>query len=933
MLGSINLEGNWRFYADEEEHYTGYLPPASAYPALVRLPGTTAQNHIGKLNEKREKGHLTELYPYSGNAWFRRSIAIPEELQGKRAVLFLERTRITSVWVNGQFIGTQNSLCTPHVYDLSAFSGAAELEISLCVNNTHYPTAGGHMTSKDTQTNWNGITGRIELQFYDDNSITAVRAVPDAQRREVTLYLQTQGTIRLLRAAGEWCGADGRIAEIPPQMLTVRTNADGKAYVTLPLGEDAPLWDEYTPVIARLTLQPFGSKDVAEVSFGLSDLHAEGRELHSHGRKVFLRGKHDGMLFPLEGAAPTDVKSWLRVMGMAKSYGINHYRFHTCCPPDAAFTAADLLGIYMEPELPFWGTFAAPGEEGFDPQEQAFLVTEGRRILETFGNHPSFCMFSLGNELWGSAQRLGEGLAYYQSYTQHILFTQGSNNFQFWPNILPEDDFFTGVRLGEGRLLRGSYGACDQPYGHVQAERPSTMHSYDAVIMPGSPAEAAHDEDIEIQYGTGVKTVHIEGAGGGLLPEKPIITHEIGQYCMYPDFGEIEKFTGVLQARNFEIFRERLQKAGMGDRADAFFKASGKLAVQCYKEELEAVMRSAQISGFQLLDLQDFTGQGTALVGILDAFMDSKGITDETEWGMFCSDSVLLGIFPDYCLTDKLSMQIKLRHYAPEGVHAPLQYTIRRGQNLLTEGELPVDVDGQGLFDLGKIEAALPPATAVHRIAVTLTLPHTKNSYTLYQFPAAEMPSLTSTDKLCVTSDPDEAEQALAKGGSVLYLAGHLKHTVRGTYCTDFWCYPMFRSISESMGKETPVGTLGLCIDKHHPAVKGLRCDRHTTPPWYDLVTHADLAVLDDLPLTPIVQMIDNFERNHKLGLLFECKAGGGRLLVCTARLSEITERYEVRQFAKHLLEYAASPAFNPSASLTTAQLRTVLAKEEHDEV
>ncbi|MBR3630382.1 MAG: beta-glucuronidase [Oscillospiraceae bacterium] len=933
MLKTIHLDGDWRFFADEDEHYTGYLPPASAYPALVRLPGTTAQNKIGKPNPKREKDCLTELYPYCGNAWFRRSIAIPEELLGKRVELFLERTRITSVWVNGQYIGTQNSLCTPHVYDLSALSGAAELEISICVNNKHYPTAGGHMTSKDTQTNWNGITGRIELRFYDDHSIRSVRAVPDAGRREVTLYLQTQGNVRLVKAEGEWCGIDGRRSEIPSQMLTVRKNADGKSFVTMPLGADAPLWDDLSPVIGKLMLHPFGGTDETEVCFGLSGLRAEGRELRSHGRKVFLRGKHDAMLFPLEGAAPTDLQSWLRVMGIAKSYGINHYRFHTCCPPDAAFTAADLLGIYMEPELPFWGTFAAPGEEQFDPQEQVFLVTEGRRILETYGNHPSFCLFSLGNELWGKPERLGEVLAYYKTFEHRILFTQGSNNFQFFPNILPEDDFFTGVRLGAGRLLRGSYGSCDQPYGHVQAERPSTMHSYDTVILPEPLSEAMHDEDIEIQYGTGVKTVHVENTGRALLPEKPIITHEIGQYCTYPDFAEIAKFTGVLQARNLEIFRERLQKAGMGERADAFFKASGKLAVQCYKEELEAVMRSEQISGFQLLDLQDFTGQGTALVGILDAFMDSKGLTDEAEWGMFCSDSVLLGLFPDYCLTDKLTMQVKLRHHAPEGVHAPLQYSVKRGQNLLAEGEIPVEVDGQGLFSLGQIEAALPPATAVHRITVTLTLPHTKNCYTLYQFPAEEMPALESSDKLCVTSDLDEAEQALSKGRSVLYLAGHLKNAVKGSYCTDFWCYPMFRSISESMGKETPVGTLGLCIDKHHPAVKGFRCDRHTTPPWYDLVTHADLAILDDLPITPTVQMIDNFERNHKLGLLFECKTGGGRLLVCTARLSEITDRYEARLFAANLLEYAASPAFNPSADLDFAQLRAVLEKEANDEV
>jgi hypothetical protein len=63
----------------------------------------------------------------------------------------------------------------------------------------------------------------------------------------------------------------------------------------------------------------------------------------------------------------------------------------------------------------------------------------------------------------------------------------------------------------------------------------------------------------------------------------------------------------------------------MLDWADDFFYTSGKLSVQCYKEELEAAARTKRLAGYQILDIQDFSGQGTALVGILDAFMDNKG--------------------------------------------------------------------------------------------------------------------------------------------------------------------------------------------------------------------------------------------------------------------------------------------------------------------
>ena len=929
MLGTIRLDGQWQFYADEEQKYTGFLPENVCFTDTVKLPGTTAQNKKGKGGAKPEDGCLTERYPYKGNAWFRREVFIPEELRGKKLRLFLERTRITSLWVNGDFIGTQNSLCTPHVYDLTAYSGAASLMLTICVDNANYPTRGGHMTSPDTQTNWNGITGEMSLRFFDTNCITSARAVTDAEKREVTFILRTEGSFQMLRAEGGWFDKTGEILDIPSQMLTLTRNADGTSSAVMKLSSAAPLWDEYSPVIARVALRPFGSQDATEIAFGLTDFKAKGTMFTAHGKPLFLRGKHDGMIFPVEGAAPTDVESWMRVMGIAKEYGINHYRFHTCCPPDAAFTAADLLGIYMEPEIPFWGSIHAPDEEGFDPKEQTYLIEEGRKILETFGNHPSFCMFSLGNELWGSPQRMNEILHYYKRSEPRILFTQGCNNFQHFPNIQPEDDYFVGVRLSNDRLIRGSYGSCDPPAGHVQSERPSTMHCYDAIIRPDTldiPEGADGAQEVEIQYGTGVRKVRVDQVTSGLIPEVPVITHEIGQYVTYPDFDEIPQYSGVLEAKNYEIFRNRLDKAGMLHQAKDFVQCSGKLAVQCYKEELEAAARSQYVAGYQILDIQDFTGQGTATVGILNAFMENKGLVTPEEWRGFCSDAVLLGIFPDYCVTDKLAMQVKLRYYRRERIIAgQMNYTIERGQTVLQKGTLDAEIGGQGLFELGSIEIALPPASKVHRIKVTLELEGIRNTYVLWQFPVCDMPELESTKGLTVTSDWTEAKEKLSGGGRVLFLPNGLHEKVQGYYCADFWCYPMFRSISESMGKPVAPGTLGLCIDKRHPALRDFRCEKWSTPQWYDLVSHADMAILDGTDVQPIVQMIDNFERNHKLGLLFECRVGTGKLLVCTARLEEITDRPEVHVFAKTLLDYFDSPLFQPTAEVSFAEIERIL--------
>ncbi|WP_139903075.1 glycoside hydrolase family 2 TIM barrel-domain containing protein [Clostridium thermarum] len=271
-----------------------------------------------------------------------------------------------------------------------------------------------------------------------------------------------------------------------------------------------------------------------------------------------MRGKHDGLIFPKTGFAPTTVEEWLKVLSISKSYGINHYRFHTCCPPETAFVAADILGIYMQPELPFWGTMTDESYENHNAVEQEYLIAEGLAMLKTYGNHPSFAMMSLGNELWGSKERMAEILRLYKSIDNRHLYTQGSNNFQFTPVILEEDDFFSGVRFSRNRLIRGSYAMCDAPLGHVQVCEPSTMKSYDENIVPteieiDKTSVKAAGETIEIQFGTGTKKVEAISSDVGLIPKVPVVSHEIGQYQTYPNFDEISKYTGPLKAGSFYI--------------------------------------------------------------------------------------------------------------------------------------------------------------------------------------------------------------------------------------------------------------------------------------------------------------------------------------------------------------------------------------------
>ncbi len=899
MTDRIDLSGGWLAALDEKR--TGNAP---VYDCRINLPGTTALAGLGKPNDRRETSYLTEKLPFEGDAWFSREVDL-SPAKGKIALLYLERTRLTEIYIDDKWYGSCDSLTAPHVYDISYFADGVHT-ITIKVTNTGYLTKGGHMTSPDTQTNWNGITGEISVRIYNKIHAEEVRVTPLFAERAFRISAKIKGAEsgKATVSAVSFNGA-GTPHE-PPSVTAVFTG--GELLCTLPLGKDARLWDEYSPELYHISVNVGG--DVTTVTAGLREFAAGGRFFTLNGRRTFLRGRHNALLFPKTGCAPTDLESWLRDMETAKSYGINHYRFHTCCPPAAAFEAADRLGILLEPELPFWGTLNFPGDKGFDDREYNFLFREGIRMLEEYGNHPSFVMMSLGNELWGSKIFIGLNITAFRNFDGRHLYTQGSNNFQFAPCILPEEDFFVGVRLSRERLLRGSYAMCDAPLGHVQTEKPSTIHNYDEAL---SPAETASEHnaggEVQIQFGTGTKTVKADSTDGVLIPEIPVITHEIGQYETFPDFDEIEKYTGVLKARNLEIFRERLENAGLLHLARDYFEASGALAVQCYKEELEAAFRTEGLAGFQLLDLQDFSGQGTALVGVLDAFMDEKGICSPERWRQFCNDAVIMAEFPDYCLQggDTFSAEIRLADFRPglAGRRFSARLVCECG-NVCAEisGTVPA---GEHVA-LGRLETVLPSPAEPKRFRLGLAIEGTdvSNEYELFVFPK----ETAALPQELVFSEINSAAESLLAAGRTILLARlpDESRSVEGFYCTDFWCYPMFRSISQSLDRPEPVGTMGLLIDDRHPALAGFPTRRHSEPLWYSVVTGSRSEIISDLPnraeINVIVRTIDNFETNRDLALMYEYPCGGGKVLVLNCAPENLQNTPEGRALLSSIAKY-----------------------------
>lgn len=923
----IDLQGTWGLYLDAEKKHT--TPPASN--DTIVLPDSTAHAQKGAENLKPTPDYMTDRFYFEGYAWYSRKLVVEEEWVDKKLTLFLERTRISTVYIDGVEINTENSLCGFHEHDLTEKLAAGEHELTIRVSNVDYPTKGGHMTSPDTQTNWNGILGRMELQVrecvYPENLQVDARC-PECVKVSADICGGAKAGVNNVQEAdnnncscGEGrnacaCQTGSGMATVVIRRSTGELLHEGvysyenqRLEVELSLSGEDLLWDEYhTNLLQAIVLV---EKESITATFGIRKLSNDGRRLLVNDKQVFWRGKHDGLVFPRTGYAPMTVEEWKQVFATAKEYGINHYRFHTCCPPEAAFAAADQMGIYMEPELPFWGTIAAPGEEGYNETEQAYLVEEGYRILKNFGNHPSFVMLSMGNELWGSMERINSFLHAYKQADSRHFYTQGSNNFQFCPAVLPDEDVFCGVRLAGDRLFRGSYAMCDAPQGHIQTDAPNAAHHYDDIIAPMQVSEGeAGDGYIEIQYGTGVKRVKAVSGEGALIPQVPVLSHEIGQYDFFPDFTELGRYEGSQQPLYLELYRERMEKSDTYKQWKDFYEATGIFAIDCYRREIEAALRSKELSGFQLLDLQDFPGQCVALVGILNAWLESKGLIEAKDWRAFCSDTVILAELESFIAEEKqhISMPVKLSVCNWEAFNGTvLEYKIACGEQCLAAGTLPISKGSERLQEVGIVEFDIPALVQPQKVDIQLQVADTeyRNAYTLWAYPQEEV-SITEEAICCgekkvfIARSEEAAAAYQADGAAFLYIPEPKEGDVEGTYCTDFWNYPMFRSISESMNRKVPVGTLGLYIEKDHDMLKNFACEKYSTPQWYQLVMHSHCAVLDgkeDVEI--IVQPIDNVERCHKLGMLYY----QGEMLVCTARLWEIAEHPEVKAFAKVLVE------------------------------
>ena len=827
---SVSLAGEWNVELGKSGSAFAKSKRASQGEAKrAILPGTIDTNHLGFApKDTMETTHLTRLYAYKGAARYSRTINIPKDWKKKPVELFLERTRPTWVYVDGELVDSCNFISTPQRYLLPKKVKPGKHLLEIVVDNgrgvPEQVYGSSHAYTEDTQTNWNGIIGRIELQLASSTNCKSTEMLAGA--------------------------------------ISIRSVASPSA----------------------LQMPDFAK-----------DFHIEGAHFYANGHRIFLRGKHDAAVWPLTGHVEMSVEGWMKYLGTCKEYGINHVRFHSWCPPEAAFVAADSLGIYLQPELPFWGSF-----DKKDERLMAFLHQEGENILREYGHHPSFRMMALGNELWGDIDKMKEFVDDFRKIAPDKYYTFGSNYYLGYQGIKEGMDYFTTCRIGgEGwgkynTHTRGSFSFADAyDGGMINHFHPNSTMNFD---------EACDKAGI------------------------PIISHETGQFQTYPDYREMKKYTGVLHPYNFEVFRRRLATAGMLSQADDFHKASGLWSVKLYKADIEMDLRTRNMVGFQLLDIQDYPGQGSAFVGILDAFMESKGITMPEEWRQWCSPVVPLLEMKKFCFEDgeKIQAKVKVANYGGTSLY---------GKKLMwkigdAEGVMNIFTYDEGLIDVGILDEEIS-ADKPAKLNVSLNIEGTeaRNSYELWVYPKK---ALEKKGIIIARDLNQEVVKVLEKGGKVLWMPDSLPYTVGGLFQTDYWNYRMFKTICENNKKKVSPGTLGILTNPEHPIFKGFPTEMHTNWQWFPVIKESHPLVLDNFAkdYRLIVQVIDNIERNHKLGLVMEWKVGAGKLLVCMSDLEKAAKYPEGKAFYQSVLNYMRSADFNPSAEITVDELKKKLAEE-----
>ncbi len=910
----LDLAGSWTYKLDSLEVGEAEKWYNADFSQNIQLPGALRDYNIGDeptlqtnwtgsiydsswyfnpaMEKYRQAGDvkfpfwLTPVKHYKGMAWYQREIEIPENWEGKEVVFMLERPHWqTKVWIDSVFIGSDNSLSVPHRFRFNTSDiHPGKHTLTVLVDNEIRdidPGINSHSISDHTQGNWNGMIGDMFMELSSSDFIQRIKLTPNVKHKKLVaeIHVSPHSTLWPDKLKIDISGVN-HAHTLSNLTFPVQTK-ESVISVEISMGDEMKTWSEFSPAYYQFSVQTMHGETVLDNKtevFGMRQFTLDSLHFAINDTTVFLRGTTECSVFPLTGYPPTTPAEWDSIFAVCKNFGLNHMRFHSYCPPEAAFVAADRAGIYLQIEGPSWAKYST--NLGYGKPIDQYLMDETKRILDEYGNHPSFVMMAYGNE------PSGRYVGYLENWVDHFR--------QYDSRIL-----YTGASTG------GSW---------------HTIENSDFIVRAPPRGLSWKSREPESEFDYRNKT---EGQN------KPYVTFEMGQWCVYPNFKEIEKYTGSLKAKNFELFHEDLHDKGMADMAEKFLMASGKLQASCYKQEIEATLRTPNLAGFQLLSLNDFSGQGTALVGVLDAFWHEKGYVSGSEFSRFCNAVVPLARFPKFVYQngEVLNAELEIANYSGKAISSPVRYTIKNeAGEVLSKAELKGKTLPSGkATGVGMLSYIPVSSQKARKLILEVEVDGYSNAWNFWVFPKEEQMPSTQV-YVCKTLDA-RAEKILNDGGKVLLLAAG---TVENGKEVEHYQTPVFWNTS--WFRMRPPHTTGLLINDAHPVFADFPTDYYTDHQWWEVSNRAQCMNLELFPdgFSPIVQPIDTWFLNRKLAMMLEANVGKGKLMVCSMDVaSDLPNRPVATRLYNSMVEYMESEQFMPKSAVDMATVKELFEIKE----
>ena len=913
---NYSLHGSW----------TADIGDGKSY--LMNLPGTLDENRIGHRDQGTNQWHpdstlgredevfstdviatrFTRNYTYEGEARITGRIeealgeAVDAELaEGKRIFLEAERARVLHLLVDGKEIADfiEPSISTRHVFEVTD-AIRKDSELTLLSDNSypglpHDAITYSSAATDETQTNWNGILGYLRLRTENQVFLDDIRVYPIKNLLSVKMKLYVgnsySGTIRV------HCDAlqEDAVIQVSTSEAVTELCLDG-----LKLKENVRRWDLDEGNLYELSVS-MERGEAKKAVFGVRDFGDDGRgRLAVNGRTIFLRSEANCAEFPETGYPPMTVEAWKDILERYRSYGVNCVRFHSHCPPEAAFTAADQIGMLMQPELSHWNP-----RDAFEADESwRYYRTELVQILDMLANHPSFVMLSLGNELHAGPkghERMRMLLRLAQETDSTRLYADASNRHYGAIGCDEMSGFYTASDFYDWKLR----GASANRQGYINNHYPDAQTNYNAAM-----------DHLRKEYA------------------KPVFSFEVGQFEVLPDFDELALFRGISDPANLRLIQERVESQGLTEIWKKYVEATGELARICYREEVEAVMRTGEMSGISLLGLQDFPGQGTALVGMLNSHLQPKPyhFAQPENFRSFFTDQLPLVLLPKYTWvnTEKLSARVQIANFGKRDLCGIPEYAlslqtmdqkgyscadgVRRSAELVRGTLSHVNCPAGTLTDAGILEIDLKGLSLGKpvRLNLTVQLEGISNLYPIWVYPQI-MPQCPGDIYETQWLDP-EAKKVLKNGGKVYLTPPSTKEalpfSIQAQFTTDFWSVGTFAEQE---------GAMGQLIDDAHPLFEGFPTEFHTNWQWWPMASQR--AVILPKRYQAVIAEMDSYAFLRPMAQLLECRCGGGKLMFSSMGLQDLQRYPEARALLDAIYCYMESEKFAPEQMIDVSEI------------